>query len=41
VRGDVTVGVDIERALGDGVKRVHASALPNLAKLRRVLNPAA
>jgi N-acetylneuraminate synthase len=28
---------DIERALGDGVKRVHASELPSRTKLRRVM----
>ena len=27
---------DIERALGDGVKRVYASELPQIEKLRRV-----
>jgi hypothetical protein len=26
----------VERALGDGVKRVYASEVPNLRKLRRV-----
>src|SRR5262249_47403135 len=30
---------DIERSLGDGIKRVHASELPNRQKLRRVSNP--
>ena len=31
---------DIERAFGDGVKRVHASELPSRAKLRRVMTAA-
>lgn len=31
---------DIERAFGDGVKRVHASELPSRAKLRRVASVA-
>jgi len=31
---------DIERALGDGVKRVHASELPSRTKLRRVMTAA-
>jgi N-acetylneuraminate synthase len=31
---------DIERAFGDGVKRVHASELPSRAKLRRVMSAA-
>jgi N-acetylneuraminate synthase len=28
---------DIEKAFGDGVKRVHESELPSRAKLRRVI----
>jgi N-acetylneuraminate synthase len=31
---------DIQQALGDGVKRVHASELPSRAKLRRVISAA-
>jgi N-acetylneuraminate synthase len=31
---------DIERAFGDGIKRVHASELPSRAKLRRVASVA-
>jgi N-acetylneuraminate synthase len=27
---------DIERAMGDGIKRVYAAELPQIAKLRRV-----
>jgi N-acetylneuraminate synthase len=30
---------DIERSLGDGIKRVHPSELPHRQKLRRVLTP--
>ena len=32
---------DVERSLGDGVKRVHDSELPHRRKLRRVLTMAA
>jgi N-acetylneuraminate synthase len=32
---------DIERALGDGVKRVYAGELPQIEKLRRVKSPLA
>jgi N-acetylneuraminate synthase len=30
---------DIEKALGDGVKRVYAGELPQIQKLRRVKSP--